>query len=209
MSLTRRVSLVLGCLTLAVVWSGGLGFLPFGPFSRHMVMHMCVVAIAAPLLAFAVSNSALDPVRRVPQYCSAIAASMLEFVVVWAWHVPALHHAAAHNPWLKAVEQGLFLATGWLLWIAVLGGTQQQRTQRSMHGVIGLLLTFMHMTLLGVVITLAPRELYAHSAAADGAAATDQQWGGVAMIVLGAASYLGVALWLMQHALLPHSKEER
>jgi putative membrane protein len=209
MPLTHRLSLVFGCLTLAVVWSGGLRFLPFGPFTQHMVMHMSVVALAAPLLAFAVSGSPLDPVRRVPQYFSAIVASMFEFFVVWAWHVPVLHHAAAHDPWLKATEQGSFLVSGWLLWMAVLGGTRVQRTQRSMHGVIGLLLTFMHMTLLGVLITLAPRQLYAHSASAQAFAGTDQQWGGVAMILLGAASYLGATLWLMQRALLPRSKEER
>ena len=66
-------------------------------------------------------------------------------------------------------------------------------------GVAALLLTSMHMTLLGALIGLAPRPLYAMMAMhpAPGLdALADQQLGGVVMLVVGGAAYClgGLAL---------------
>lgn len=57
-------------------------------------------------------------------------------------------------------------------------------------------MTSTHMTLLGVLLALAPRALYGgHAAAAD------QQLGGLVMLCGGGISYLAGALWLVQVAL--------
>ena len=69
---------------------------------------------------------------------------------------------------------------------------------RRAAGVVGLLLTSMHMTLLGALLALAPRPLYAH---ADGFAGLtpleDQHLGGAIMLLVGGVSYLLGGLWLM------------
>ena len=111
--MTRALFATAGLLVLAFVW-GILPFLGAPPFSAHMMMHMALVVIAAPLFAVAIAGSRIDPVTRAPRLCSAIVASMLELVLVWAWHAPLLHHAARHHGWARALEQASFLAAGLL-----------------------------------------------------------------------------------------------
>jgi putative membrane protein len=162
-----------------------------------MTMHMAVVAVAAPLLALAVAGGRLDPVRRVPALFPPVPASLVELLVVWAWHAPALHHLARHSTAGLVVEQATFLASGLLVWLAALGGDARAGGNRTGAGVLALLLTSMHMTLLGALLALPPRPLYAH-AAPGGAIAPleDQHLGGAIMLLVGGLSYLAGGLWL-------------
>jgi putative membrane protein len=128
-----------------------------------MTMHMGVVAVAAPLLAVGAAGGRLDPVRKAPRLFAPIPASVLELVLVWAWHAPVLHHAARHGTAWLAAEQGTFLLTGLVVWLSVFGGDAQGAGPRRAAGVVGLLLTSMHMTLLGALLPLTPRPLYAHT----------------------------------------------
>lgn len=196
MSVRRRKLYGLGAAAvLAIVWLP-LRQLAVGPFARHMVMHMAVVAVAAPLLALALAGGRFDPVARAPRLFSAIVASVIEMVAVWGWHAPALHHAARHGGFAFVLEQGTFLVSGAFLWIAALGGSTSQRRRRAPAGVVALLLTSMHMTLLGALIALSPRLLYgAHAPIAD------QHLGGVVMIFAGGVIYLVAGLGLVREVL--------
>ncbi len=53
----RRASLILGLLTLALIWAGPLLSVWRDSFAAHMLAHMGVVAIAAPLIAIGLSSS--------------------------------------------------------------------------------------------------------------------------------------------------------
>ena len=79
------------------MWLGPLPQLARRAFFAHMTMHMGVVAVAAPLLALGVAGGRFDPVRKAPAAVRSDSGSVLELVVVWAWHAPALHHAARHS----------------------------------------------------------------------------------------------------------------
>lgn len=217
---------VLGLCALAAAWLGAPARALPGPFSAHMTMHMAVVAVAAPLLAFGVAGRALDPVRRWPRPFAIALASIAELILVWGWHTPALHHAARHSSVALVLEQGSFLVSGLWLWLSAVGG---QRRERAGAGIAGLLLTSMHMTLLGALLALPPRPLYEHGpplaagarSAADRAAGVaphrhgrnaggaqrgrwpagataldDQHLGGAIMIVGGGVAYLCGGLWL-------------
>jgi putative membrane protein len=199
MSLMRPAAVMSAFVILAAAWLGPLPDLAQGSFSAHMTMHMAVVALAAPLLALGLSGTAIDPARVSPRLFAPIPASIIELVVVWAWHAPALHHAARHQPLTLALEQASFLAAGLLLWIAVLGGDREQRRVRAAAGVVGLLMTSMHMTLLGALFALSPRLLYPHlTGAAPGMAPlADQHLGGAIMLLVGGMSYLAGGLWMM------------
>ena len=198
----------LGLLTLAVAWLGVLPALVPGAFSAHMALHMAVVAIAAPLLALGLAQTRFDPAIRAPTLFSAVPASIVELVVVWGWHTPALHHAARHSVLAFALEQASFLASALWLWCSAFGGAPRERNDRRGAGMLGLLLTSMHMTLLGALLALPPRALYEHGHHGAGPAGLggsavlqldpidDQHLGGAIMIVLGGASYLVGGLWL-------------
>ena len=187
-----------GVVILCAMWWGPIAHIAHHAFFAHMAAHMAVVAIAAPLIALGIAGSRLDPVRRLPKIFSPIPASMVEFVFVWAWHVPQLHHAARSHWWGHIAEQGTFLFSGLLLWLSVLGGDSSQRQRRAASGVIALLLTAMHMTLLGVLIGMASRPLYPHAHGSHGLTAVqDQQLGGAVMILMGGVSYLAGGLGLL------------
>ncbi|WP_205627028.1 cytochrome c oxidase assembly protein [Sandaracinus amylolyticus] len=196
--MSGRSALVLGLVVLAAVWLVPLADVLPGPFLAHMTMHMGVVAVAAPLLALGVAGTRFDPVRRAPRWLAPIPASFGELVVVWGWHAPALHQVARETALGFALEQGSFLATGVWLWASALCGDEHRAASRRAVGVVALLLTSMHMTLLGALIALAPRPLYAHAChrASSLTPLEDQQIGGAIMLAVGAASYLagGVAL---------------
>lgn len=171
-------------LTALAIPLGGLGM------TGHMVAHMIAVALAAPLLALALSGGPLDPARRWPAFANPLALSLVELASVWVWHLPAVRHAAGHGPGTQLFELLCFLLAGTLLWLAVLAAP-------AVAGVGALLLTSMHMTLLGALIGLAPRPLYdrmAHAAPFGLSPLQDQQLGGAAMLAIGAAAYLLGAL---------------
>jgi putative membrane protein len=180
-----------GFVALLGVWLGPLGELLPGPFAAHMTMHMGVVAVAAPLLAFGVCGTRFDPVRRAPALFSPVPASVLELLVVWAWHAPVLHHLARHSALGVVLEQGSFVLSGLLLWLSAFGGDAEQREQRRGAGILALLLTSMHMTLLGALLALPPRPLYAHVHGASRLSPLDDQHlGGAIMLGVGGIVYL-------------------
>lgn len=195
----RRVLLTMGLVTLAAAWFGPLPKLAERAFFAHMTMHMGVVAVASPLIALGIAGGQLDPVRRLPALFSPVLLSVVELCAVWAWHAPALHYAARHQPAALVVEQATFLICGLMLWLSAFGGDAGQDGLRSRRaaGVVGLLLTFMHMTLLGALLVLAPRPLYGHDEVFLGLMPLeDQQLGGAIMLIVGGISYLVGGLYL-------------
>jgi putative membrane protein len=191
----RHLYLSLGLATLGAAWLGPLPQLARQAFFAHMMMHMAVVAVAAPLLALAIGGGRYDPAERAPRLFAPVQASMVELVVVWAWHAPALHHAARHYTWAFITEQAMFFIAGFFLWASALGGAGSNFGRRSAAGLVALLLTAMHMTLLGALLALAPRPLYAHLNEHGGGLARlapldDQHLGGAIMLLVGGISYL-------------------
>lgn len=191
-----------GVLVLVVFWIAPWPQLALPAFTAHMVAHMGVVALAAPLLALGFVGGPYDPVRRAPGLFSAILASMIELVLVWAWHMPALHHLARVSAWAAVAEQASFLGSGLLLWCAALGGSATERRDRATSGVAALLLTSMHMTLLGALIALTPRVLYgAHGTSGGLTPLDDQNLGGAVMLLFGGFAYLVGGVGLVADAL--------
>ena len=129
-----RINLILGCLALAVLWFGPLPQMAKQSFSAHMGLHMGVVAIAAPFLAFGIAGGRFDPVRKWPALFPPIPISILELVAVWAWHAPVLHHAARHSLVGFVAEQGVFLTAGFLVWLSAFGGDPAHRRHRAGAG---------------------------------------------------------------------------
>lgn len=190
----KRTCFILGAILLGGLWLGPLPAMTAHSFAAHMTLHMGVVAIAAPLLAAGLAGTRFDPVQKRPAWFPAVPISILELVVVWGWHAPALHHAARQVAWGMAAEQACFFLTGLLLWLAAVSGSRE----RAGAGVAALLLTSMHMTLLGALLALTPRTLYAHRDHTGSSlpALDDQHLGGAIMLVVGGVSYLAGGLAL-------------
>jgi len=196
MSSVRRLALACGLAVLGVIWLG-----PFlaewrASFLSGMVAHMGVVAIASPLIATGLPDK-WRPGRSMPAALPVLA-SLLELIAVWGWHAPALRRVAEVSLAGTIAEQLTFLTVGILLWSTSFAAPNQ-RTHAG-TGAAALLLTSIHMTLLGALLALSPRPLYGSGEVTCFGvvidAAQDQQLGGIVMLLVGAAVYLlgGVTL---------------
>jgi putative membrane protein len=164
-----------------------------------MWLHMLVVGVAVPLLAaWLAPRLAVTSALALP-----IVVSLLDFVVVWGWHAPALHHASRSLPWALALEQLSFFGISLLVWLVALAGTD--RGNAALGGAMALFFTSMHMTLLGALLALAPRPLYEGHHGGSGwlelSPLADQQVGGVIMLAIGGVVYLVGGLTLMGRVL--------
>jgi putative membrane protein len=196
---TNRGLLAIGVAVLALLWAGPLPDASAWRFSAHMLLHMGVVAVAAPLLSLSAAGGRLDPARRWPNAFSPVAASIGDLVIVWGWHAPWFHGLARTSSAALVAEQATFLLAGVWLWLAACGGETGRPAVRAWMGVGALLFTSIHMTLLGALFALAPRAVYGSHAAAD--ALADQHLGGSIMLLVGASSYLAGGLWLARRGL--------
>lgn len=178
----------LGLLT--ILWFAPLGDW-LAAFPVHMLRHMGLVAVVAPLLVLGLPGLA----RAVA--IQPLLAAGLEFLVVWAWHLPVAHGFGRVPAVGPLIEQASFLVVGVLVWAGCL------RAGHPLAGAGGLLLTSMHMTLLGALLILAPRDLYAEVCGAlpDVPA---QQVGGMLMLAIGTPVYLVAGLALTGRALAEH-----
>ncbi|MDV6031259.1 MAG: cytochrome c oxidase assembly protein [Phycisphaera sp. RhM] len=197
MPLMRLLIWNLGWVILTAAWMGPLPDMARHSFAAHMTLHMLIVAIVAPMLSLAAAGRRYDPVRFCPAFFAPVPASVGELIIVWAWHGPGLHHWARHETVGFVVEQSMFLAAGVWVWLSAFGGTQPRTRQRSAAGVVGLLLTSMHMTLLGALLSLSPRLLFHHPHGLSGLSPLeDQHLGGAVMLVVGGIVYLAGGLVL-------------
>lgn len=195
---------IAGALILALAWAGPLPRLVTGSFAAHMSLHMIVVGIAIPLLAAGMGPLVAARGWLRSQVSLPIAVSVLDLVVVWAWHAPALHMASRTWPWALALEQVSFAVVSLLVWLVALSSTSETRRSAALAGAMALFFTSMHMTLLGALIGLAPRPIYGgHHHHAGGALSplVDQQLGGVIMLAIGGVIYLAGGLVLMARVL--------
>ena len=199
----RLLALVTGLAVLAAIWLGPL----LGPWraslAAGMVAHMGVVAVAAPLIAIGLPER-WRPGRSMPAALPVLA-SLLELIAVWGWHAPIMRAAAESSVVATVAEQGTFLTVGVLLWSTSFAAPGQ-RTHAA-TGAVALLLTSIHMTLLGALLALSPRPLYGTGEVTCFGivldAGRDQQFGGVIMLLVGAVVYLAGGLSLIIRLLAP------
>lgn len=198
--MSARVLAIAGLAVLALAWAGPLPGLVPGSFTAHMVLHMAVVGVGVPLLALGLAPM-LE--RRGPlpvPMALTIAASLIDLVVIWLWHVPALHHASRLDPLVLALEQASFAAVALLVWLVAFSGP-------ALGGALTLFFTSMHMTLLGALLSLSPRLIYPGHHHAGGWPGLphleDQQVGGVVMLAIGGVIYLAGGLVLAARVLRP------
>lgn len=187
--------------------------------SAHMVQHLLLTLVAAPLLALSAPSSALlrgGPTavrnavsrwRRRLRVSGSVAHALrnpavvwlLHVAALWLWHAAALYGAALEQPLVHAAEHLTFLATGVLFWRVVIG----TRAVRVSPG-LGVLLVFtmtLQSALLALLLTFARSPWY------PGYTTTTRPWGleqladqhlaGAIMWVPAGFVYLGTALALL------------
>lgn len=199
--LLRGWPLVLGVALLIGLWSSELVPLARRAFSAHMMLHLTIVTIACPLIAFgALRFRSVRAILR-PTLATALAASGFDLLVTWGWHAPILHEAAARQMPVFVFQQASFLAAGLLVWGVSFAG----RSRRDAGlGAMALGMTFMHMSMLGVILAITPQLVYAPDVCQGAfgfSRLADQQLGGALMAIWGGLPHLCGALVLLARLL--------
>lgn len=198
MRFLKTISFIAGLLALALLWTGPFLSTWQESFAAHMFAHMGVVAIAAPLISIGLSaRIAVKPFL-------VLIASLSELFVVWGWHLPAARLWATTSAFATILEQSMFLAAGLFLWLTALASADQSK-ESSASGALALLLTSVHMALLGALLSLASYPLFnvgevtCFGLVLD--ASQDQALGGVIMLLAGAVVYLAGGVFLLSRLL--------
>jgi putative membrane protein len=166
----------------------------------HMVQHVILISVAAPLLA---AGRPLDvlaatfrrrPLRSVSWRWLTLAA-VVQVGALLTWHAPALFDAAVRHPLTHELEHAVLVLTAFAMWDALF----RLRPAERGGAVIALFVAGLPAMAYGVGLTLAHRAWYATYR--DGTNLTDQQLAGVVMWAYGglAAVIGGVTLgvsWL-------------
>ncbi len=222
----RSLSFAAGLLTLAAALISPIDALGSALFSGHMLQHMLLIVVAAPLLVLSAPLGPLllglprplqlrlgrgwQAARWLRLAVSALTQPLvawgLHTLVFWVWHAPGPYQAALRSELVHGWEHLSLLGTALLFWWAV---APARGTRASVQGLAVLLLFTMALQsgLLGALITFAPTPWYAAYHATTAAwgltALEDQQLAGASMWTISGAAYLLAALrifaaWLQQ-----------
>ena len=205
-------------LVLAVALASPLEVAASSVFAAHMVQHLLLMLVVAPLLVCGrpvVVLSQAFPLRarrlliRVRTYRSVRASIDALFhpvsiwvvgaVVLWAWHLPTLYEAALRSDSLHSLEHASLIATSAFVWAVALGRARRSLAAPAASGL--LFATALQSAALGAVLALAQRPLYPiHAAVAPSWGLTpleDQQLAGGLMWVPPGLIYLVVIAALL------------
>ncbi len=197
-------------LTTAAVALLGLDELAEERFSMHMLQHLLLVMVAAPLIALgnplpfvlwglprgarAALARTLRPRAMLRRALSVLTympvAGILYASTVWLWHVPFLYDVAIEHEGLHALEHAMFFTTAILFWWPILRPAPRLRA-RAHPGfqILYLLAATAQNTALGIILTVPERAFYPHyvrlAATLGGSAIDDQAFGGGLMWSMG------------------------
>jgi putative membrane protein len=209
----RRWAFCTGVLVVVVVLLPVIDPYVDASFPLHMVQHMVLMFVAAPLLALGSPGLpyllALPrpwrrrvaglrggrPVRRLRAVAALPAVGVLAYsAVVLVWHLPAVFDAALESDAVHITEHACFLLAGWLLWAPLAART---RTLDGGRAVFYVFLSGFPMSLIGAVLTLAVHPIYPAQTGTGPRALAAQQLAGVVMWVPPALASLGLCAVLI------------
>jgi putative copper resistance protein D len=178
-------------------------------FSVHMLQHMLLELVAAPLLllgapATLALRAATPSVRpRLLAVLHSRVVTVLSFpllgwvlfaAVNWGWHFSSLYNQALETPWLHDIQHLTFLGAALLFWWPVVGADPARWRLPHPVRLFYLFLAMPQNSFLGIALMSAPPDLYPHylSNLRDWGPtpAVDQSVGGMLMWVGGDVVFL-------------------
>jgi putative membrane protein len=212
----RRVALLLGGLAVvAVALASPIDTLAASRFSAHMLQHLLLTLVAAPLLVLArpvtLALQAGSPATR-RRLLAVLRSRPLALVaspavawcgfalVLWASHFSPLYQAALSNPGLHALEHLAYLGSALLFWSAVAAVDPAPARLSPPARILFLFLAMPQMTFLGLAIYGAGHALYpaygtGPAALADQRLAGALMGGGGVLVFLPAVAVLLLDWW--------------
>src|SRR3954469_13847599 len=172
-------------------------------FSAHMVQHLMLAFVVAPLMIMGVTGDMLRPlirrpgVRALAQWVPAPTRCFAIFnVVIAAWHLPPMYnYALAHHP-IHIVQHLMFLAASVLMWWPVLSPLPELPRLSYPGQMLYLFLMSIPMSLVSVYIAYSDGILYPMYASAPRiwgiSPMNDQMIGGLIMWIPGGLFFYSI-----------------
>jgi cytochrome c oxidase assembly factor CtaG len=176
----RTVAFVGAQVALAVALMSGIDRYDTTLFSIHMVQHILIALVAAPLLALSGPITLLlrlaSPGTRKRQILPILHSRVLRVVsfpvvgwvvfaaVMWIAHFSPLFDAALEDPVIHDLEHGLFLASALLFWWPAIGIDPAPWRMAHPVRIVHIFLEMTQNTFLAVVLLNVGTVLYAHYA---------------------------------------------
>jgi putative membrane protein len=192
-----------GLLAIAFALQSGIERYDTALFSIHMVQHVLLILVAAPLIALSAPITLMLRVARpetrrrwiLPVLHSRllrwvshpVVAWLLFAAVMWGTHFSPLFDASLENPWIHDLEHVLFLVTALLFWWPAVGRDPAPWRMPHPARVMYVFLQMPQNTFLAVVILFASTPLYHHYATLN------RPWGPTALVDQQIA---GAVMWL-------------
>lgn len=215
----RQVLAFIGAmLALVVALISPLDALSGALFSAHMLQHLFLMLVAAPLLVLSRIPLALlwafprNWVRRSGQWirqaewrtqtvqmlASPILAWVLFSLALWAWHAPSIYRAALELEPVHALEHAMLLVTAVLFWSVPLSAVGRNPA-RYAQAIPYLFLAGLHSGVLGALMTFSAAPWYPFYAGRVNSwgltLLQDQQLAGLFMWLPGGAVFTGLTIW--------------
>jgi putative membrane protein len=211
------LSFALGWTSLVAALDSPLHELGEQLFWVHMTQHEILMLISAPLLVLgrpmiaflwalppawretAASLGRSRTFRKGWAFVSApLSAWLVSALALWIWHIPWLFDQTLRSDWIHAAQHTTFLVTALAFWWPVVN---RAPTLGYGGGVVYVFTTIMHTSVLGALLTFAPRAWYSSYVMTAPAwhlsALEDQQIGGLIMWIPAGTVLLIVALVLL------------
>jgi putative membrane protein len=173
----RAAAFFTGLVALVLALMSPLDELAIQLFSFHMIQHLLLILIAAPLIVYgapvlvitlalphttrkglrALERSRPMTLLKKVSFNSAIAGAVFAFAL-WAWHFPSLYQAAVADGRWHVLEHSSFVAASLLFWTHVIG-----RRRHRLDFAPAILLVFvsgLQSAALSVVLIFSGRALY-------------------------------------------------
>jgi putative membrane protein len=205
----RNAAFLAGLAALAVALLSPIEAYEGELFSVHMLQHMLLELVAAPLLLLGAPATlalrAASPAMRgrllavlhsrvVTVVSFPLLAWLLFAAVNWGWHFSALYDQALETPWLHDIQHLTFLGAALLFWWPVVGADPARWRLPYPVRLFYLFLAMPQNSFLGIALMSAPAALYPHyltnSRSWGPTAAVDQSVGGMLMWVGGDVVFL-------------------
>jgi cytochrome c oxidase assembly factor CtaG len=177
--------------------------------TAHMLKHLIVMTLAAPLLLLGepVHQLGSHPDWRLARRLTTdpVVCWLAGTVTVLVWHVPAVLASAMHSPWVHFAQTVSFLIAGLLFWRPVFQPWGARARGSAWAVPLYLFLATLPCDALSAFLTFCGRPLYAAALAPAKAEQllADQQRAGALMWVWVTLVYLVPAVWQVLRLLAP------
>lgn len=206
-------------------------------FWVHMIQHVLLMLVAAPLIVVArpwirlwravplawrrplarglSHGERTAPLRALSRWLGSPAAGLGLFsVVLLGWHIPAMFDSTLSSEWLHALEHTLFFSTSVLLFKQVIPSPPLRARLGDVQRVLYVVAAMTVSWVLAVVLALAPTALYphyAHLASRPGgiSALADQQLAAGIMWVPGSITFVIIIFVYVHRWLAPPAPGSR